>query len=60
MMDLLTMYQIYTFPFSEIHDRVTNKKCKEKMLSPKLELESKKSDSKIRREPGKKPPQKCV
>ena len=54
MKDLLTMYQVYTFPFSEILDRVANKKCKDKMLSPTLERESKKKDSKIRREPGKK------
>ena len=43
-------------PFSEIHDRVANKKCKDKMLSPKLEHESKKKYSKITREPCKKTP----
>ena len=60
MIDLLAMHQVYNFPFLEIYDSVANKKCKDKMLSPKLGCESKKKDSKIRREPGKKPTQECM
>ena len=49
MTDLLVYTKYIPFPFSEIHNRVANKKCKDKMLSLKLEQESKKKDSKIRR-----------
>ena len=54
MTDLLTMYQVYTFPFSKIHGSVANKEYQDEVFSTKLECESKKKNSKIRREPGNK------
>ena len=46
--------------FSKIHGRAANKEYQDKVLSPKLECESKKTNSKIRREPDKESPQKSL
>ena len=48
------MYQVYTFPFFQSTWQSCKQKNQDKVFSPKLECESEKKNSKIRRESGKK------